>query len=364
MVRKIGIGDIKKIVNECVSRLLLEAPDFAKLKAAAQIAVNKGVSKSVGISGALQLERGNIDIHDGKCHLVALSDIMGQNNGGYNTLNPQFDKEMRRIHQNYATAMASHYANSVRDFYSFSNTALNRRWAFTDGNSFIFLTDFGTGRFGSGASGYWVATHFAPDSNMGGYKLLKELFKYDNIIMAVTEHMWEQLAKMGLFYPELSAMVKFAGGYAEKMFFTTDRKLLETEILKGMVKNYQNGNKQAVDAAVSQLLLTKDLYKSLHSGQSINTSNPLANMVFSRVKGYIEDNGGINMLQAMALSAVISNKMGGLKQKYSNMGMDDSQIEQAGDDILTMAKNDKTTSPYYKEIVYIVRKAVNSYIKS
>lgn len=243
--------------------LLLESPDYSLLQTLAQKAVDKGVSDKVGELGPLTLEAGNVDIHDGQCHLVRLSDIMGQPFENRNVLKPEFQGEMSRIHQNYAHAMAKHFPNSVQPYHSLEHTALNRRYAFTDGKSFIFMHDYGTGRHGNGPTGYWLVTHISPDSDMGLYKLLSELFRYDNIIMAVTEHMWPQLVRMGLVYPEMTAMVPFSGGMSEKMVFTSDKELMKTQLIKQIVDAYKKGD-DTVMFALFGLLGQKDLYQTVH----------------------------------------------------------------------------------------------------
>lgn len=119
----------------------------------------------------------------------------------------------------------------------------------------------------AGESGYLVTTHFAPSSMMDGMKLLKELLKYDNIVLPVTEHMWGMLAKMGLCHTEFTTLMKFKGRDTEKMIFTSDKELLKSEIFKWLVQ--LKGNRSDVtdfsDSEKEEIQMrTLGLYYQLH----------------------------------------------------------------------------------------------------
>lgn len=209
----------------------------------------------MGSKGPLQVEDPKtVDIFDGDVHLVNLGQYFR-----YHSNETQENNFLNQLYSNYRTAMSSHHDDSVRSQHHMNNVFLNRRMTFTDGKSAAMLSD----KF---QSGYHIVTHFAPLSNLAGYRLLKELFKYDNIILLVTDHMWPQLAKMGLDFPEIMVPMPFAGGTVNKMIFTTDKQLLQNELAKSFIRKFINGE----DVMQPGGLQIPGMYKQIHNNNLVS----------------------------------------------------------------------------------------------
>lgn len=261
------------VISEAMYRMLLEEKmTVEKVKELSRIAVEKGVSKDVGINGPLtsQNELQNLGPIYGKWDPNAVMEYDGSE-GKYVPKDEESYKKLKEIYDNYAKSMASHFPDDVTEESYFIETILNHKTCFVHGKSFIFLMK-------AGASGYLITTHFAPTSNIDGFKLLKELLKYDNIILPVTEHMWGMLAKLGLCHTEFTTLMKFKGRDEEKMIFTSDKELLKSEIFKWLMElkgNRSDMNDFSDEEKEMVKLNTIALYNRLHPDKTseLLTSN-------------------------------------------------------------------------------------------
>lgn len=255
------------IITEAMYRLLLEEKmTVEKVKELSRIAVEKGVSKEVGIKGQLTAENGLQSLGPiyGKYDPNAIMEYDGTK-GKYVPKDEESYRKLKEIYNNYAKSMASHFPDDVTEESYFIETILNHKFCFVHGNSYIFLMK-------AGASGYLITTHFSPTNNIDGFKLLKELLKYDNIILPVTEHMWGMLAKLGLCHTEFTTLMKFKGRDEEKMIFTSDKELLKSEIFKWLMNlkgNRSDMNDFSDEEKEEVQINTLGLYHRLHPDKAI-----------------------------------------------------------------------------------------------
>lgn len=257
----------KIVITESMYRLILEEKmTMEKVKELSRIAVEKGVSKEVGINGPLTSENGLQSLADkyGKYDQNAVMEY----DGSVGKFVPKDDAsylKLKEIYKNYARSMATHFPDDVTEESYFIETILNHKTCFIHGNSCMFLMK-------AGGSGYLITTHFAPASNVDGMKLLKELLKYDNIVLPVTEHMWGMLAKMGLCHTEFTTLMKFKGRDTEKMIFTSDKELLKSEIFKWLIKlkgNRSDLNDFSDEEKKQVEINTIGLYHRLHPDKGV-----------------------------------------------------------------------------------------------
>lgn len=136
------------------------------------------------------------------------------------------DKELRgnvlyEIWTAYADSMKKRQPDSVLPLLSFTKYIVYSGFPvyIFDHNDSYIIGQLREGRF--------RVSHFAPSSLREGVAALKELLKFDNIVIAVTEDLKPMLIKLGGLYSGIVIPTFFRGEYVQKHIIATDEATLE-----------------------------------------------------------------------------------------------------------------------------------------
>ena len=142
------------------------------------------------------------------------------------------DAEMEKLFAQYATAMYNPKAGKTPvGINLFANKAFHSSFVEKEGNYV----------FGQHDNNVFLPTHFAPKSKMGGLSIMKDLKKYDNVVMAITKDLSPLLQKAGFAALKENVPVSFRGGEAMKDILVSNK--LRTPILgAGMFAALAGGN--------------------------------------------------------------------------------------------------------------------------
>jgi TP901 family phage tail tape measure protein len=186
------------------------------------------------------------------------------------------DEEMHKLFAQYATAMYNPKAGKTPiGINLFANKAFHSSYVEKEGNYV----------FGQHDNNVFLPTHFAPKSKMGGLSIMKDLKKYDNVVMAITKDLSPLLQKAGFAALKENVPVSFRGGEAMKDILVSNK--LRTPILgAGMFAALAGGN--AKDYFLQHGMRTDKSQRQFHYGEEGRMHNVESYM---RNKGLIAAGG-------------------------------------------------------------------------
>lgn len=125
-------------------------------------------------------------------------------------------REVSKTYSNYLNALTKNMDAIPLSEDSFRNKAIQYGEAFQYNKSFIL---------GSYNARFFFPSHYIPESNSEGIKMIKELSHYDNIIFFVTNKVSHLLEKMGYIKTNLNLSMNFRGQVVKKDVLVSSKSL-------------------------------------------------------------------------------------------------------------------------------------------
>jgi hypothetical protein len=122
-------------------------------------------------------------------------------NEGYEEL-----KHLDSFYENYSKAMSRRRPESVLEEDRFSNYMYDA-WVYVCGQSACV---------GQYENNIFIPTHFCPSSIKEGYKMIKEMKKFSNVVFAITEDLKPMLKKCGYICLPFRVKKEFRGELVDK----------------------------------------------------------------------------------------------------------------------------------------------------